>query len=367
MEATISFADIVKDREATVRITDDKMIYVIDLIMVVTGKNRNEAGMAFRRISDELLSSINLIERKTPGKGNANTKLITFQNAIELIMVLPGKIAKETRTKFADIIHRYMAGDGSLAEEIQYNQASEAPICQLARESLSPELDAVSINRKRNREELETSVKLGHEYVLSLEKTTQYLQQAIALRKEFNCLEIEHVKQNMELLDVSIEKEKLKLNIIEESHAKERVAELEHERAKMALADEDRAKSLAYERAKKEIVMAPHEPVVIAPLPVNEPTITVLNVYLKNKARFPNITKKQEGSLLSNAGRAVKEAYKTKTGEIPSTKDENGQFMVAAYPLAEEPLIVETLSAEYRKLLAGSTPTLQKFFVMSLN
>ena len=349
MEATISFADIVKDREATVRITDDKMIYAVDLAMVVTGKNRNDAGKIIRNISDETFLSAKIADRKTPGKGNGKTKVISFQNAIELIMVLPGKIAKETRTKFADIIHRYMAGDASLAGEIEHNQASEAPICQLARESLSPELEAVSINRKRNREDLEMSVRLGQEYMLSMEKTTQYLREAIVLRKEFNCLEIEQ--------------EKTKIVVADEGRAKE----LEHERAKMALADEDRAKSLAYERAKKEIVMAPHEPVVIAPLPVNEPTITVLNVYLKNKARFPNITKKQEGSLLSNAGRAVKEAYKTKTGEIPSTKDENGQFMVAAYPLAEEPLIVETLSAEYRKLLAGSTPTLQKFFVMSLN
>ena len=40
--------------------------------------------------------------------------ILTFEHAIELVMVLPGKIAKalqETRAQFADIIRPYMAGD----------------------------------------------------------------------------------------------------------------------------------------------------------------------------------------------------------------------------------------------------------------
>ena len=66
-------------------------------------------------------------------RGGYPTKLLSFQDAIELIMVLPGKMAKETRTKFADVLTRYMAGDQSLVEEIQANAVSTSPIAELAR------------------------------------------------------------------------------------------------------------------------------------------------------------------------------------------------------------------------------------------
>jgi hypothetical protein len=57
-------------------------------------------------------------------------------------MVLPGKIAKETRAQFAGIIQRYLAGDHSLIAEIQSNAASSAPIAELARESILPQVAA---------------------------------------------------------------------------------------------------------------------------------------------------------------------------------------------------------------------------------
>ncbi len=98
-----------------------------------------------------------MIERNTGGTGNSRTKLVTFKDAIQLTMVLPGEMAKETRAQFASIIERYMAGDGSLHAEIEANAASAAPIAQLARDSLGiqAEGDPVAIGMKRKREELE--------------------------------------------------------------------------------------------------------------------------------------------------------------------------------------------------------------------
>jgi hypothetical protein len=52
-------------------------------------------------------------------------------------MVLPGKLAKEVRKQFADVIHRYMAGDSNLISEIQANAQSAAPVAQIARETLA--------------------------------------------------------------------------------------------------------------------------------------------------------------------------------------------------------------------------------------
>jgi len=43
-EYKMSFADIVEGRDASVRVTDDKLIYAVDLVSVFTGKNNNHAA-----------------------------------------------------------------------------------------------------------------------------------------------------------------------------------------------------------------------------------------------------------------------------------------------------------------------------------
>jgi len=112
------------------------------------------AGQVLRNIPEEQFPSGKFIERKMPGKGNHRTKLLTFEDTIELIMVLPGKIAKEFRLKFVDIIKRYLAGDHSLIQEIQANSQSDAPIHQMARDALQSDPDTGSISLKRKCEEL---------------------------------------------------------------------------------------------------------------------------------------------------------------------------------------------------------------------
>lgn len=149
-----SFAEIVQGRDASVRVTHDGLLYAVDLVMVVTEKNRDEAGMVLRRIPEDVFLSINLIERKMQGRGNAHTKLVTFQNAIKLVMVLPGHVASEVRTQFASIINRYLAGDHTLISEIQSNAESTSPVAQMARESLGISTEE-DLRRKRLREDLE--------------------------------------------------------------------------------------------------------------------------------------------------------------------------------------------------------------------
>jgi hypothetical protein len=40
----------------SVRVTDDNMLFVVDLTMVITGKNRDDAGMVIRRLPKEIFS-----------------------------------------------------------------------------------------------------------------------------------------------------------------------------------------------------------------------------------------------------------------------------------------------------------------------
>jgi hypothetical protein len=149
-----SFAEIVKGRDASVRVTEDGLFFAVDLAMVVTGKDRDHAGQALRGLSDETFPSSKFSERKMPGKGNARTKLVNFPDGIELIMVLPGKVAREIRVKFSDIIKRYLAGDHSLITEVLHNAASDSPVAQMARASMdSPSLDEISRKRQFERDD----------------------------------------------------------------------------------------------------------------------------------------------------------------------------------------------------------------------
>ena len=156
-QRTISFAEAVRDRDATVRVTDDGMIYAIDLVVAMTGKDRNDAGQALRRLSDDVFERAKLCTRDLKTGGHA-TKLVSLGNAIELVMVLPGRVAKETRTQFAGIIRRYLAGDQTLSVELNANAKSSSPIAVLARASMDlyEQDDSVnSLSFKRKREELE--------------------------------------------------------------------------------------------------------------------------------------------------------------------------------------------------------------------
>ena len=156
-----SFAEIIQDRDHVVKVSDDGFLYAIDLVMVMTGKDRDVAGKILRRLPDDLFQSNQLIERR-PKRGGHPIKLISFSDAIELVMVLPGKKAKKVKSKFADIIRRYLAGDHALVSEINCNATSLSPVAQLARESMkcpSIEKDNITgVKRGREKEERETLV-----------------------------------------------------------------------------------------------------------------------------------------------------------------------------------------------------------------
>jgi hypothetical protein len=127
----------------SVRFTDDGMLYAVDLVMVITGKNRDEAGMVLRRLTEEIFSSKQFLQRPTPGKGNSRTKLVSFTNALELVMVLPGDLVKAVRLQFVNIIKRYLAGDHSMVQELEHNSKSLDPVHVIARE------DTTSAKRRK--------------------------------------------------------------------------------------------------------------------------------------------------------------------------------------------------------------------------
>jgi len=133
-ERMFSFAAI--KRHAYVPVTDDNLLYAPELISVVNGNGGDYARQLLARICKKDFDRNKIIERKI---NNSKIKLISFADAIPLIMVIPGKITDQTREKFADIIQRYNGGERSLIVEINANAQSDDQIALMARDSLAAE------------------------------------------------------------------------------------------------------------------------------------------------------------------------------------------------------------------------------------
>lgn len=112
----LSFAELVKGRDASVRVSDEGLADLVDLLMVVTGKNCNHANACFRSLDNSLFDNPKVVVLN-------QRRYVTLKDAIALIMVLPGKMAKHSRQQFKDIIVRYLDGDRSMCIEIEENLA----------------------------------------------------------------------------------------------------------------------------------------------------------------------------------------------------------------------------------------------------
>lgn len=117
----ISFDEIVKGRGASVRVTDDGMLYAVDLVMVVTGGSREDAVKALRRLPYETLQ----VEWRVCGH---KTKVLCPEDSIKLVMALDGHAEQGTCDGFASIISRYAACNQSLVPEVESDVAIPAQL-----------------------------------------------------------------------------------------------------------------------------------------------------------------------------------------------------------------------------------------------
>lgn len=187
----ISFDDLIKGE--SVRITDDSppFLSAVDVIKVVTGKDKRYSAEQLRIvIKDGFFSDEKVVQKKLPGKGNSRSSTVSFQDAIELIFVLPGKTAKTFRRKAAEIITRYYGGDPSLIDEIEANAASKAPINVMARASLGKRLNSD--------EEQQLSLERVHRNK-RMELENQALELEIETKRKTMELEIQAKTRNFEM------------------------------------------------------------------------------------------------------------------------------------------------------------------------
>ena len=182
--ALFSFSDIVRGHNASaVRVTNDGFLYAVDLVMAMTGQSRDDAGKTLNRINPSNFQlNEKILERQSLSTFDGHTtKLITFEHAIELVMILPGETAKETRVGFANVIRRYLARNKSLINEVEQNANSGESISQMARDSITSDKKNTEkrIFRKRGLEQDGTLMQL-----IINDKKQKILMQEIELKEK---------------------------------------------------------------------------------------------------------------------------------------------------------------------------------------
>ena len=94
-------------------------ISVIDVAAVITGKNHDAAAQDFRRMSERYPEvRAKCTDYKFPGRRQRNTPVTCATGVIELVMLLPGRIAARVRSEAARILCRYLGGDLGLVDEV---------------------------------------------------------------------------------------------------------------------------------------------------------------------------------------------------------------------------------------------------------
>ena len=328
------------------------------LTMGMTRKDSNQSCEVLRRLDDEIFNKSNLLSMRLPGAGNKKTIVVHFKHAIELVMVLPGRMAKETRVKFVDIITRYFAGDASLVSEAQANAQSSHPIAEMARASLDSgagskqggeELEGTEELVKRSREMAEFAGTAHLEMISAVECARELVEHKKAL------LVVE--ERGLELKERSVVvDEKARAKQLEDE-AKARAKQLEDEDTRRAK-ELKHIRDVALAKAEAEMIVAkgiakangaaqapdPY-PNVATFLPDDHTTVkkTYTDTYPKYKPRL----KRDERSFLNEAQTRARQVYQTEQGRPPLKVREDRQI-VDMFPTSWNG-VVESLAGIHRE------------------
>lgn len=349
----IPFDDIAQNSSVRVAVVDGvQYLSIRDIIMVMCSQNMDRAGKTWRNIPDSFKEEVRqfLTSFKFKGQGQQMQAVIQFQGALKLMMWLPGEQAKTFRTKAAEILTRYYAGDKTLLNEVWANAQAQAPINEAARAAL-PQLDAIE------------------EYGAKRQKIMEHIQEDLALvrvmaatTKEYNGYLKEQMEIKRELFDMEISHERAKLEVFGQF----KKVDLDHDSAKFTLSEQGKQSDIEHKRAMKEL----DSPAVAVPEVVvtdMRTKLTVLGVFQKNIAQFAMAsgTKARRERLVREAGVKAAGKYRAEWGvEACKALDAGSGFEVCVYPIEAEALLLESLKEAYRHMCAGQNQVPIKGFLV---
>jgi hypothetical protein len=208
----ISFGEIIQGRDSMVRVTNDGLIYATDLVQVMTGKSGKRAARVLHNLKDDLFPRENIIERPSSWSGRP-LRLVNFDKALELVMVIPGPTAIKTRVEFKGIITRYIQGDQTLHAEINTNASSTSRMAELARGSQYIPRQRTTGIKRRYREIADppdNSCTPAH---------LDYINKALALQQQ--ALELRHEQEREPTIYLGVEAETVYSRALQASMSKE--------------------------------------------------------------------------------------------------------------------------------------------------
>jgi hypothetical protein len=127
----IDITDIFNNGARVIRMTSDDppKASCVDFVMAVTGQDSNNSNRLMKRLQeDDTPYWSNLKKHQFSGPGQKPNYVLSASEAIELLMVLPGKVAKQFRRECAKLITRVFGGDDSVKQLLHENAMSDAPL-----------------------------------------------------------------------------------------------------------------------------------------------------------------------------------------------------------------------------------------------
>jgi hypothetical protein len=218
---TVSFDELKPGAVVRVLLEQPPLIYAVDLVQVVTGKNSEDAAKALRDLPADLYlpEKISCRSIRLPS-GTKKVKFVTYEDALELVMVLGGKQAKIMKTQFAKTLTRFFAGDSSLAQELQANATSTAPLNALARESETVGCKRLRGNNQPDEERLQL-VKATRVELDEVAKVVEVLEPKLTQQKKAVVFMLPYVEKICEV-QCNLENEKQKTYTIEGKTAEDK-------------------------------------------------------------------------------------------------------------------------------------------------
>ena len=92
---------------------------IYDVISAVTGLNGNHAGKAYRDLTARYPDVHSLgVNFRFPGRGQRGTPVANVRGIVEVVMLLPGRMAARVRRQASELLCRFLGGDLSLVDEV---------------------------------------------------------------------------------------------------------------------------------------------------------------------------------------------------------------------------------------------------------
>ena len=148
---SLVFDGIFSGRELEIRITPDKQISVFDFIKFVGGQANPKQTWknVLNNHKDEI---VQFLDYSQFGK-TKKTPVVNVQGMVKLLFWLPGELAKQFRSKSAEVMIRYLGGDLTLIDEIktinQHHIDHPNNVARVFREEIISKLNYDQLNNSK--------------------------------------------------------------------------------------------------------------------------------------------------------------------------------------------------------------------------